>query len=78
MAKLAESKGLRARVILDSQPCKIEKDFCFHLIRNRVLSSLSKFSNDEIEDIREMTERYSECEVIKSEYNFHLAIITKV
>ena len=79
MAKLAESKGLRARVILDSQPCEIEKDFCFHLIRNRVLSSLSKFSEDEIEDgIREMTERYRECEVIKSEYNFHLAIITKV
>ena len=79
MAKLAESKGLRARVILDSQPCEIERDSCLHLVRNRVLSSLSKFSEDEIEEgIREMTERYRECEVIKSEYNFHLAIITKV
>ena len=79
IADLAESKGLRARVILDSQPCEIEKGYCFHLIRNRVFSTLSKFSNDEIEDgIREMTERYRECEVIKSEYKFYLAIITKV
>ena len=65
-------------MILDSQPCEVEKDFCFHLIRNRVLSSLSTFSNDEIEEgIREMTEKYRECEALKSEYKFHLAIITK-
>ena len=78
MARLAESKGLRARVILDSQPCEIEKDFCFNLTRKRVLSSLFKFSEDEIEDgIREMIEKYRECEVFKSEYKFHFAIITK-
>ena len=82
MAKLAKSKRLKARVILDSKPCEIEKEFCFHMVRSRVLSWLSKFSDNEIEEgiremtemyremtemYREMTEMYRECEVVESE-----------
>ena len=78
IARLAESKGLRARVTLDSKPCEIEKEDCFHLIRNRAFSSLSKFSDDEIEEgIREMIDMHRECEVFKSEYKFCLVTITK-
>ena len=78
IARLAESKGLRARVILDCQPCEMEKEAVFSFTRNRMLSSLSKFSSDEIEEgIREMAERYRGCEVIKSEYKFNMAIVTK-
>ena len=79
LAKLAESKGLRARVTFDCQSCEIEKEHCIGFLQNRLVSTLAKYSDDEIEEgIREMTEKYKDCEVLKGEYKFKIAIITKL
>ena len=78
LAKLAESKGLQAKVYFDCQPCEIEKEHCIGFLQNRLVSTLASYSDEEIrEGIREMTEKYKDCEVIKGEYKFKIAIITK-
>ena len=50
-------------MILDCQPCEMEKEAVFGFTRNRMLSFLSKFSDNEIEEgMREIAERYRDCE----------------
>ncbi len=78
IAKLAESKGLRAKVLYDCEASRIKKEACFQFLRNRMISAMSEFTDAEIEmRIRELDQKYSGSQMIDMEYKFNLAVITK-
>ncbi len=77
IVKLVESKGLRARLTSDHEKRMLEKETCFSFLRNRGFSSLSNFTDNEIEDgIKELNEQYKES-TIEAEYKFNMVIITR-
>ncbi len=79
IAKLAESKGLRAKVLDDYEACRpIKKEACFQFLRKRMVSSMSEFTDAEIEmRIKELDQRHSGSQMIDMEYKFNLVVITK-
>lgn len=77
IVKLVESQGLRARWISDHEKRMLAKEDCFSFLRNRGYSSLSSFTDDEIEDgIKELDEQYKD-NTIEAVYTFNIVIITK-
>ncbi len=78
MAKLIESKGLKANTLLETEASKMRKEFCFEFIRKRTVSYWSKFTDAEIEtEIEKMEQKYSGQDIIDVEYKMELAIISK-
>lgn len=78
IARLAESKGLRARVTSDCDASKIAKDTCFDFMRQRGFTWLRQLSDNEIEEgIREMDSEYKKVLEINVEYKVNMCIITK-
>ena len=78
IAKLAESKGLRAKILYDCEAIRLKKEACFQFLRNRMISGMSEFTDAEIEmGIKELDQRYGGSQIIDVEYKVNLAVITK-
>ncbi len=77
IAGLAESKGLKAKVLLETETRKVKKDFLFEMFRKRAISSWSGLTDAEIEaEIKKLEQKYDGEKTIDLEYKMNLVIIT--
>ena len=75
--KLAESKGLKCKMVSGAEPGEVEKELWYCAIRNRMASVLLKYTDEELEQgIQELKEEFKDKDVLKFDVTINGALVT--
>lgn len=77
ITNLAESNGLKARIVYDEEACRVAKSCCVQFLRDRMFPVLSGFTDAEIEQEISELEAIHTDEIVETWYKLNLVIITR-